>query len=106
MGSDTIFTFYLALGGVGGRVNGVRHDICLLRIPPQTTAHSNRRPATVSDGRRQCVRVGLNETWLLQPKLAMRTKADELQYGVIWLAVNQHQIRLDVAIPMVFPVAA
>ena len=26
--------------------------------------------------------------------------------GVIWFAVNQHQIRLDVAVPMVFPVAA
>lgn len=76
------------------------HDIGFLSTPKPPSIPIQSRP------RRQCARVGLNETWLLQPKLAMRTKADELQYSVIWFAVNQQQIRLDVAVPMVFPVAA
>ena len=33
----------------------------------------------------------------------MRAETHELQLGVIWLAVNQHQIKPDMAIPVVFP---
>jgi hypothetical protein len=40
-----------------------------------------------------------------QAKFTVRAEANELQHGVIWLAINQHQIRLDVAISVVFPVA-
>jgi uncharacterized protein HemY len=34
----------------------------------------------------------------------MRAEAHELQHGVIRLVINQHQIRLDVAILVVFPI--
>lgn len=33
----------------------------------------------------------------------MRAETHELQLSVIWLTVNQHQIRPDMAIPVVFP---
>ena len=35
----------------------------------------------------------------------MRSKTDELQQGVVRLAINQHQVRLDITVPVVFPVA-
>eukprot|EP01012_Entosiphon_sulcatum_P034746 TRINITY_DN44123_c0_g1_i1.p1 TRINITY_DN44123_c0_g1~~TRINITY_DN44123_c0_g1_i1.p1 ORF type:complete len:136 (+),score=4.50 TRINITY_DN44123_c0_g1_i1:270-677(+) len=35
----------------------------------------------------------------------MRSETHELQHGVIRLAVNQHQVGLDVTVPVVFPVA-
>ncbi|PAV66372.1 hypothetical protein WR25_04291 [Diploscapter pachys] len=34
----------------------------------------------------------------------MRSETYELQHGVIWLAINQHQVGLDVAVPVIFPV--
>ncbi|WP_425285514.1 hypothetical protein [Azotobacter beijerinckii] len=40
------------------------------------------------------------------PKLAVRAKAYELQPLGILLPVDQHQVRLDVAVALVFPVAS
>ena len=42
----------------------------------------------------------------LHTKLAVRAKPHELQYRVIRFPVDQHQVRLDVAIPMIFPFTA
>lgn len=36
----------------------------------------------------------------------MRAEADELQHGVIRLAVNQDQVRLDMTVSVVLPLAA
>lgn len=44
--------------------------------------------------------------WVLQAKLAMRAKPNELQCLSVWLSINQHQVGLDVAISMVVPVAS
>lgn len=41
-----------------------------------------------------------------QAKLAMRAEAHELQYGGVRLPIDQHQVWLDVTIPVVFPVAS
>lgn len=40
-----------------------------------------------------------------QTEFAVRTETDELQNAVIRLSVDQNQIRLDVAIPVVLPVS-
>ena len=40
----------------------------------------------------------------LPEKLTVRTQTDKLQYLSIWLAVDQQQIGLEVALPMVAPV--
>ena len=39
----------------------------------------------------------------LQAKSAMGTKTNKLQYFIVWLPVNQHQGKLDMAITVVFP---
>ena len=41
----------------------------------------------------------------LKPKLAMRAKANKLQRFFIGLPIDQHKIRLDVAIAMVDPIS-
>ncbi len=38
-----------------------------------------------------------------QTEFAVRSNPDELQHGVIRFSIDQHQVRLDVAIPVVFP---
>jgi len=35
----------------------------------------------------------------------VRTQAHKLQQLSVWFSIDQHQIRLDVAIPVVFPIA-
>lgn len=35
----------------------------------------------------------------------MRAETNELQYCVIRFAINQHQVRLDVTVPVIYPVA-
>ena len=42
--------------------------------------------------------------FILNAKLGVRTKPHKLQAFGVWLAIDEHQVRLDVAIPMVFPV--
>ena len=42
----------------------------------------------------------------LQAKLAVRSDADELQYRVVRLSIDQHQIWLDVAISVILPIAS
>jgi len=53
---------------------------------------------TVSDGQQPV-------TWLLQTKLAVRAKPNELQRRVIWLSIDQNEVGLDVTIPMILPLA-
>ena len=41
---------------------------------------------------------------VLQAQFRMRAEADKLERVSVWLAINQHEIRLHMAIAMVFPV--
>ena len=56
----------------------------------------DQKSATASDGQWQV-------TSLLQAKLAVRAKPNELQRRIIWLSIDQHQVGLDVTIPMIIP---
>jgi hypothetical protein len=42
----------------------------------------------------------------LKAQFAVRTETDKLKYCGIGLAVNQNQVGLDVAVTVVFPIAA
>jgi hypothetical protein len=42
---------------------------------------------------------------LSQTEFAVRTETDELQHAVVRFSVDQDQVRLDVAIPVVLPVS-
>ncbi len=44
--------------------------------------------------------------YYLQAKFAMRAKSNELQHSIIRFTVNQHQVWLDVAIPVILPIAS
>ena len=64
----------------------------------------SKRPCALS-GVRNGVFLLVMEPGCLQAKLAMRAETDELQYSVIRFAINQHQVRLDVAVPVILPIA-
>ncbi len=40
-----------------------------------------------------------------QAKLAMRSKANELQHRIIRFSINQHKVGLHVTVPVILPVA-
>ena len=42
----------------------------------------------------------------LQPKLAMRAEANEFQACVVGFAIYQNEVRFDVAVPVIAPLAA
>jgi hypothetical protein len=64
----------------------------------KTATRSEAKSAADSDGQQPV-------TYWLQTKLAVRAKPNELQRRIIWLSIDQHQVGLDVAIPVILPLA-